>query len=485
MASSEQKRALFNLAVIGIVAIVVAGLWGYRQFDGSGSDGDFAASHPAAEDVAPGAVSESGGGEDLSGGSEPEAGEPNRRQFETGLQNEGEAHFDSDGFSELVKARIEGTIESPWGLNQPVTLRLKRLDRLAGLQDHSEWQITVSEPRDLTALILAEADQAKIEAAGGQEALKDVGFVGFDVRWKLLSPDTVALSPATQSHEWEFLGGHSKLSYGLSNHEEFPHPCPIDFDDGRSYTQLLAGGIYSSTVCIPVPIDDIGHSNSKVVLSGLVAGSNESFYFQRDGEEPSGIFSAETLYSGSEVPTSFSRETAEALGSLKNPYLFETNVEAVVPESSYVDSAGTTWQINVETPRDITLEVLSTNEYLAAPPDDVLWLGFDVSMTLLQSPHQEPVLADPAFEWKWVSFSNRRVQSEYTPSQGSICLLSAGAFSEAPKATTGATLKATVCFAIPKDEFFGDPNTNGQAQQGTYAIGLSIADGDQLYFTPS
>ena len=65
---------------------------------------------------------------------------------------------------------------------------------------------------------------------------------------------------------WELLGGSTARVYDASTIETESFGCgvvPGQFDD---FAEVFAGGTIAGTVCIPLPAEDLDHSDTRVAL---------------------------------------------------------------------------------------------------------------------------------------------------------------------------------------------------------------------------
>lgn len=198
---------------------------------------------------------------------------------------------------------------------------------------------------------------------------------------------------------------------------------------------LLVGGCVSLVV---VAADNVGDSIEETIT---------------EFEESSGTDQPAT----SPVPL---EETASDSGgepgSRQSPLPFDVPVD--LQWSSFGDADDSVWTTTIGPPRDITADVMAENQFNAGPPDGVVFVGFDVELTLLQA-GKEPLA--PAFNFGWellggASAAAYEIGTIETESFG--CGAVPNAFDDFAEVFVSGTLSGVVCIPLPAADF-GHPDT--------------------------
>ncbi len=145
-----------------------------------------------------------------------------------------------------------------------------------------------------------------------------------------------------------------------------------------------------------------------------------------------------------------------SIGTRDAPYPYSQSVD--LPWDSFGDADGSVWATSIGPPRDITAEVLSENPFNNNPPDGVLFVGFDVELTLLEA-QKEPLA--PGFNFSWeilggATAAAYQVSTIETDSFG--CGVAPGSFDDFSEVFVSGTLTGTVCIPIPEEDL-NHPNT--------------------------
>ncbi len=144
------------------------------------------------------------------------------------------------------------------------------------------------------------------------------------------------------------------------------------------------------------------------------------------------------------------------LGTRENPLPYES--ESQLRFETFGDADGSVWLTTVGEPRDITAEVLAENPFNAAPPEGVLYIGFEASMTLFRA-DKEPLAPGFNFSWELLGGQTAAVYDVGTIETESFgCGVVPAEFDNFSEVFVGGTVSGTVCIPFPAEDF-GDPNS--------------------------
>jgi len=164
-------------------------------------------------------------------------------------------------------------------------------------------------------------------------------------------------------------------------------------------------------------------------------------------------------------------DAGEADGSIDRPFVFD----AVVPVQwdSFGDGDGAVWNTSVSTPRDITIDVAAFDEFNEPPPEGVAFLGFDVSMTLIES-QNEPLNTGFTVTWEVLGGSTASVYDETTiDTENFGCGLTPEQFDPFVEVFAGGTVAGTVCIPVPVEDV-DDPGTQ---------ISMTLVGSDRIVYS--
>ena len=258
-----------------------------------------------------------------------------------------------------------GTRDNPHAFESPTAVRFDTF----GDADGSVWSITVGMPEDVTDAVLAENQFNDAPPEG-------VRFVGFDVRTQLLEARKVPLS-AGFNLTWELLGGSSSAVYDATG-------CGVTPGAYNDFAEVFVGGELNGLVCVPLPVEDLGHSKTQVAIN--FSGGDRVIF---------GL-------NGTEAPTPQDPAIDQSIavgagqGDRQSPYPFGTPTD--VSFETLGDADGSVWSVTITELTDITDQVLAENQFNDAPPDGVAFVGFRAEMTLV-SAGKEPL--SPGFNLSW------------------------------------------------------------------------------------
>jgi len=147
-----------------------------------------------------------------------------------------------------------GSRQDPLPYDQAIDLTWSTV----GDADGSVWTTTIGPPRDITDAVLA-ANEFNDPPPDG------VRFVGFEAAMTLVDAEIEPLAPSFNL-SWEILGGSTARVYNALTIDTESFGCgvtPNDFDD---FAETFAGGTLTGTVCIPVPVEDLDHPDTRVAI---------------------------------------------------------------------------------------------------------------------------------------------------------------------------------------------------------------------------
>jgi len=151
----------------------------------------------------------------------------------------------------------DGSRSRPFPLDTPADVEFATF----GDADGSVWSTTVGPLRDLGDAVAQENEFNDPPPDG-------VTFVGFDVTLTLVSGDVEPLAPGF-AFDWEILGGSTATAYGPLTLAFGCGVVPNEFDD---FSEVLAGGTLTGTVCVPVPTADLDDPGTSVAMNFIGEG---------------------------------------------------------------------------------------------------------------------------------------------------------------------------------------------------------------------
>lgn len=154
-----------------------------------------------------------------------------------------------------VSADRDGSRFAPWAMGEIASVIFDSY----GDADGSVWDIKAGPIQDITADVLAENQFNDAPPEG-------TFFAGFDIEMTLVSAEVEPLSVGFNM-TWEIVGGQTARAYAPSTINTGSYGCgviPNEFDD---YAEVFAGGTVTGTICIPLPIADLGDPNTEVSIN--------------------------------------------------------------------------------------------------------------------------------------------------------------------------------------------------------------------------
>jgi len=150
--------------------------------------------------------------------------------------------------------------------------------------------------------------------------------------------------------------------------------------------------------------------------------------------------------------------------------------DALVPVvfSSFGDADGSVWNVRVSAPRDVTAAVLGANQFNDAPPDGVVFAGFDVEMTLVEA-GKEPLSPGFNFSWEILGGASAAVYDLTTIPDVLGCGVTDGEFNDYAEVFVGGSLAGLVCVPLPVEDL-GAPGTR---------VAMNFSGGERTIFGQS
>lgn len=334
----------------------------------------------------------------------------------------------------IVDATNDGTVG--FDTRVPVTFRV------TGDANGSVWNVVVSEPYDVTELVVASSDYNEAPPEG-------VRFVGFDLEMTLASSPIEPLSTGAIV-EWEILAGLATQAYSPGSIAEAPS-CGTVPNEFNNFAPAFVGGTLSGLVCIPTMLsEDI----SETVVGIVLQVGDERVVFSRNGRTP---------------------DAAQITESLGITSATERGYDAPVPlelNGVFTEAAGSTWNVSVGEPTDITDQVLAYNAYNDDPPPEFAYAGFDVGLTLA-SADAVPINTLFAIEWEVIGGKTLRVYDIGTVEGVYGCGSIEDGLDSATDLFVGGTVSGQMCIPVPTQDL-GHPDTR---------VAISVA-GERTVFGP-
>ena len=309
-----------------------------------------------------------------------------------------------------------------------------------GDADGSVWNVKLGPPRDITAEVL-DANQFNDPPPDG------VIYAGFDAEVTLASASKEPLSTGFNL-VWEILGGATDGVYDAGTIGD-GFGCG-SFDSAfDGFAEVFVGGNISGQVCLPLPIEDLDHPDTRVAIN---LGGRVLFV------------------EGGETPPPAELEPNGLPGSL--PRLLPLSEPAALVWDVSGDADGSIWTTTVGSWRDITAQVLADNQFNDPPPAGAAFVGFDVELTLLEA-SKEPLSAGFNITWEILGGATLRVYSESSFSDIFGCGMFDDEFDTFAEVFAGGTLTGTICIPMPIEDI-NHPDTR---------ISLNF-DGERVPFGP-
>ncbi|MFK8025238.1 MAG: DUF2510 domain-containing protein [Ilumatobacter sp.] len=296
-----------------------------------------------------------------------------------------------------------------------------------GESDGSVWNVTVDQPRDITADVLAASDFNDPPPA-------DVVYFGFELQMTLIEAPIQPVAPGF-GFTWEIFGGSTSTVYDSTTIDTDNFGCGSFDAEFGDFDAIFAGGTSEGTVCVPVPTADANDPGTRVSMT---------FFDDRRV-----LFGVDGVPGPAALPVPAPNVTpadggGPADGSAQNPLPYDT--VSTVTFATFGDTDGSVWEVTVSPPRDVTADVLASNQFNDPPGEGRLFAGFEVSMTLVQT-EIEPLSPGFGFTWEILGGATARAYTSTTLQLG--CGVLDGSYDEFSEVLIGGTITGTVCIPIP------------------------------------
>lgn len=357
----------------------------------------------------------------------------------------------------------DGTAANPFAYDAPAAVTMVLLEdrpedevffsdgRLGG----SVWNVTVGAPFDATETVLGNTTEDwNVPPPDG------VVYAGFDASMTLASASEEPLSQDFD-FRWRIIGGATGQAYSEVTIDTLRSGCgflPTAFGG-----VVYVGGTMSGVVCIPLPREDLDHPDTRIELDQW---TDVGTIFGPTGG--AGVV-AEIVQSGA-VGTSTGEGTRAA------PYALETAVDVAARSDAEVT-------LSVGPARDITDAVLAADPMNHSPADGILYVGYDVELTLAAAPQAYPPVALVTWGFAGGADHRRYFYDSFTPTVFGGpsdpdapydwgCGVVPDAIDDLTDLGVGETVSGVVCMPLPSDEF-AHPDTQ---------IAVHIASFGDIYF---
>ena len=134
------------------------------------------------------------------------------------------------------------------------------------------------------------------------------------------------------------------------------------------------------------------------------------------------------------------------------------------------------WNVRVGPPADYTSALLAQSSLNEAPPDGVIYLAFDVDMTLVSAP-QQPFAPEVTFGWEVWGGATRTVYERDTINGLLGCGSVANKLDPFASVFTGGSLSGLVCIPVPVEDFESPDTRVAMNVRGERIV--FAADGDR------
>lgn len=353
---------------------------------------------------------------------------------------------DAEPDDDVAQVAADGTRLQPYRFDAAVPIVWETF----GDADGSVWNIEVATPRDIADAIAAE-NQFNDPPPDG------VAYLGFDVSMALVEAGKQPLSGGF-NFSWEVFGGATSGVYDTSTIDTQSYGCGVVPGALDVFAEVFVGGSVDGTVCIPVPAEDVGHPDTLISLTFTM------------GDRV--LFGGPDLTGPDPLPLPVPDVVAPAGstagdGTLRRPYATGAPVDVTV--EGLGDAEESVWTTQVGTLRDITAEVLAENQFNDPPADGMVFVGFDVSMTLVSS-DVEPLAPSIGLSWEVLGGATGTVHQRFGGGFG--CGVVPGELDGFAEVLVGGTLSGTVCIPVAAADLEA-PGTG---------IALSLLAGERLVF---
>ncbi len=249
-------------------------------------------------------------------------------------------------------------------------------------------------------------------------------------------------------------------------------PAPADPGGFRGWKLWLTIGVgaliflgVAAAVFGSISDDDAGNSNV------VAQGGNEDL---EEDEEPNRDETADDSNADTNADTTAEAEEppqpGDPNGGTRNaPWAYENATS--VTFDTFGDADGSVWDVTIGAPRDMTAEILASDDFTDPPPDDVVFVGFSVDMTLVKA-SKVPLSPGFNFTWELLGGSTAAVYDRSTIEGLFRCGGLPDEFNDFAEIYVGGSLAGTVCIALPAQDL-DDPLTQ---------VALNFSGSDRVIF---
>ncbi len=142
-------------------------------------------------------------------------------------------------------------------------------------------------------------------------------------------------------------------------------------------------------------------------------------------------------------------------GTRDTPWAF--GIPTAVTFETFGDADGSVWNVTIGAPEDVTATVSAANDFNDPPPDGVVFMGFPVSMTLIEA-GKVPLSPGFNFVWELLGGSTATVYDAWTMDDVLGCGVLPAELNGFSEVFVGGTLTGTVCVPLPAEDV-GHPMT--------------------------
>ncbi|GJM37760.1 MAG: hypothetical protein DHS20C19_11270 [Acidimicrobiales bacterium] len=319
-----------------------------------------------------------------------------------------------------------GAVGDPFAYDAVAAVQLDSF----GDADGSIWNVVVSPPTDVTAAVLA-TNQFNDPPPDG------IVFAGFRVALTLASAQKEPLSPSF-NFSWEILGGATATAYDAFTVELEGFGCGVTPDDFNDFSEVYVGGTLDGLVCIPLPSEDLTDPGTTVAI--------------RHVSDSRSVFAADGLpgVAAPVPPPPDDIGSGSGDGTRVAPHPFGDAVDITL--DTFGDADGSVWSVEIARPEDITDAVLADNQFIEPPPAGVRYIGFEVSMRLLDA-GKEPLAPGFNFSWELLGGETRAVYRAGTIDTGNFgCGPVPQGFDDFTEIFIDGVLEGWVCIPLPAED---------------------------------
>jgi len=313
----------------------------------------------------------------------------------------------------------DGSVEQPFPFDTEVSVEVETFG--GGVMI---WNLVIERPTDITERVLADQTFDAPPPEG-------VAFYGFEVEATLVEASVEPIKLGLSTY-WEVLGGETGNVYEVGTIETETFGCGSVESELDGFAGVFAGGTVSGTVCIPVEDVDIASVDTAVALSAYVGERN---VFSPQGGVPPVPRDVPT-------PDVTPNDGSGPLGGRSNPFPLGSAQQLTF--DTVGDGDGSVWTVSAGEIRNI--DDLVPDSFDDDTPDDVVFVGFDVSMTL-DGADVTPLR--PGFDSTWEILGGATGRAYRSTTLAVGCGSLTDEFEVFDEVAVGETVTGTVCVPIP------------------------------------